>query len=141
MSSGSPAQDDLGHGPRLSEREYERRIVELYSGLPPSPGKQLQEHIRRCELDLNIDCRLGRDFPHERREALWDIQQRIEKNRFRLILPWLFHSISYKWLHQDANKLARHLVEEYSKVLTKEELEAYFGSAESKNPILPLDKP
>jgi hypothetical protein len=141
MSGGSQAPDDLGHGPRLSQKEYERRIVELYSGLPPRPGKELQTQIRHRELDLTIDHRLGQNFPAARREALWKIQQRIEKKRLRLGLYWLTHFITYKWLYRRANQVAQFVIDEYAKVLTKVELQAYFGQEESEHPVLPpLDK-
>jgi len=141
MSGGNPAQNDLGYGPRLSQKEYERRIVELYNGLPPSPGKELQTEIGRRELDLNIDHRLGQDFPAARREALWEIQQRAEKKRLRLGFYWLTHFISYKLLYRRANKVAQFIVDEYARVLTEKELQAYFGEEESRHPTLPMDKP
>lgn len=130
----------IGHGPRLSDREYEKRIVSLHDKLPPLPSKQTEEYVRRSELDLAIDHRLGANFPKDRREALWDIQQHIEKKRPRLVLYWLLHFISYRWLYKRANKLAGYLVEEYSKVLTKDELHAFFHLGENEKPSLPIDK-
>ena len=137
---GGRESKDLGHGARLSEREYETRIVELHAGLPPSLGTEEQKDISRRELDLTIDYRLGRDFPSERREALWNIQQRVEKKRLRLMLHWLLHFISYRWLYGRANKLAGYLVDEYAKVLTKDELQAFFGLGENEKPTLPIEK-
>ncbi|MFA5826559.1 MAG: hypothetical protein WC825_11405 [Gallionellaceae bacterium] len=139
MSEGSLAH--LGHGSRLSDREYEKRIVALHSGLPPSLTKEEETKLRRRELNLTIDHRLGQDFPQQRREALWAVQQRVEKKRFRLIFYWLFHFITYKWLYARANKLAEYLVDEYAKVLTKDELQAFFGLGENERPTLPIDKP
>lgn len=130
---------DIGHGPRLSAREYERRIVELYAGLPPRPGREEEARVRRLELDLTVDHRLGRDFPKEKREALWNIQQQVEKKRIRLAFHWLAHIVSYKPLYRKANRLAGFLVDEYSKVLTKEELEAFFDLKENEKPALPMD--
>lgn len=140
MNSGSQERGDLGHGPRLSQKEYERRIVELYTGLPPSPDKEAQARLRRCELDLAIDHRLGQDFPQARRAALWEIQQQVEKKRLRLVLQWLFHFVSYRWLYTRANKLAGYLVDEYAKVLTKDELQAFFDLRENERPTLPIEK-
>ena len=140
MNSGNPQENDLGHGPRLSDREYERRIVELYSGLPRSPRKEVEVEVRRRELDLAIDHRLGQDFPKERREALWDIQRRVEKKRLRLVLYWFTHFITYRWLHRRANKVAGYLVDEYAKVLTKDELRAFFDLGENERPTLPIDR-
>lgn len=140
MSDGSQNGSDLGHGTRLSPKEYERQIVALYVGLPSSPSKEEEIGIRRRELDLTIDHRLGQDFPKDRREALWNIQQRVEKKRLRLMFHWLLHFISYKPLYSRANKLAGYLVDEYAKVLTKDELHAYFNLEENERPTLPIDK-
>ena len=140
MSSGSDLEGDVGHGPRLSQKAYERRIVELYSGLPPSPDKEQEARIRRRELDLTIDHRLGKNFPQARRDALWEIQQRVEKKRIRLTLYWLTRFISGNLLYRRANKVAQFVVEEYAKVLTREELHAYFGKEEAENPTLPIDE-
>lgn len=140
MNSGNRKENDLGHGPRLSDREYERRIVGLYEGLPPSPGRKVEEEIHRRELDLAIDHRLGQDFPKERRDALWDIQKRVEKRRLRLVLHWFTHFISYGWLHRRADKVAGYLVDEYAKVLTKDELRAFFDLGENEKPTLPIDR-
>lgn len=132
--------NEIGHGPRLSDREYEKRIVEIHNKLPPFPSKQSEESVRRCELDLAIDHRIGVNFPKDRREALWKIQQQVEKKRPRLVLYWLLHIISYRWLYKHANKLADYLVEEYSRVLTKDELQAFFRLGENEQPTLPIDK-
>lgn len=140
MSSGNEGDGDIGHGPRLSQREYEKRIVALYTGLPPSPGKEQEARIRRQELDLTIDHRLGRNFPQARRDVLWEIQQRVEKKRARLTLSWLTRLVSGKLLYRRANKVAQFVVDEYAKVLTPEELHAYFGKEEAKHPTLPIDK-
>lgn len=137
--SGNQWNEGIGHGPRMSLREYEKSIVALHSGLPPIPGKQQEIDTRRRELDLTIDYRLGKNFPDERREALWEALQRVEKKRGQLVLHWLTHFISYKWLYKKANRVAKFVVDEYAKVLSKDELEAYFGTEESEHPSLPID--
>jgi len=140
MNGGSQESHDLGHGSRLSDREYEQQIVALYDGLQPSPGKETEAKIHRRELDLTIDHRLGKDFPEARRDELWNIQQRVEKKRLRLMFHWLLHFISYRWLYARANKLAGYLVDEYAQVLTKDELQAFFDLGENERPALPIDK-
>jgi len=124
------------YGSRLSDREYEKRIVELYSGLPPIPDKRTEERIRRRELDLAIDHRLGQDFPMERRDALWDIQRRVEKKRGRLFFHWLLSYISHGWLNRRSNKLMRYLVDEYAKILTEDELQAFFDLEKNERSTL-----
>jgi hypothetical protein len=131
--------DALNHGPRLSQEEYERQIIALHSGLPPCPSKEQDLRVRRKELDLAVDHRLGRDFPQERREALWAIQQRIERKRLRLMFKHLLKRLFARGLTRDAQNLAAYLVDEYATVLTEAELDAFFGADESRNPALPIE--
>ncbi|HEX8989147.1 MAG TPA: hypothetical protein VF816_14410 [Rhodocyclaceae bacterium] len=132
---------DLGYGPRLSVEEFEKAIVALYAGQPADPGRLAALEIRRRELDLMIDHRLGRDYPQRRRDELWEIQRQVERRRWRLVFGWLWHAVSYRPLHRQANRLANYLVEEYAKVLSPEELRAYFDLREGDKPGLPLDSP
>jgi hypothetical protein len=113
---------DLGHGRRLSTREYEKRIVALHQ------SARGDEQVRRGELDLAIDHRLGCSFPKERREALWRIQQGVEKRRMRLVGDWALNLILPRWLERRANKLGGYVVNQYAKVLNPVELDAFFGA-------------
>ncbi len=118
--------DELGHGPRLSDEEYDRRVVELYRGLSPDLSSEQEAYVRRQELELAIDHRLGKDFPHSRRDALWAIQQRVERRR-----TWLMARHILRWLlpggvDRGANRLASYLVKEYEKELTRAELQSFF---------------
>lgn len=132
-------QEDLQHGPRLTDDEYESKIIELHRGLPPMPTKEQDNEVRRAELNLAIDHRLGRDFPTDRREALWAIQQRVEKRRLRLAFKYLLRRFLAKRLAQDAQGLAGYMVDEYAKVLNKAELESFFGLQKGQRPVLPID--
>ena len=132
-------QEEINHGPRLSVEEYERKIIELHSGLPPMPTKDQDRLVRQMELNLTIDHRLGRDFPPERREALWTIQQRVEKKRLWLALKYPFRRFFAKSLARDAQGLAGFLVDEYAKVLTQSELKSFFDLQEGQRPALPID--
>lgn len=128
----------MQHGRRLTQREYERAVVALYGQARDGQAGD-EASVRRRELDLNIDYRLGTGFPPERRDALWQIQRRIEHKRLRLGASWMASMITSRILHGRANSIARFLVSEYGKVLTRDELEAYFGADEVANPSLPLD--
>ena len=119
--------ENLGHGPRLTDEEYERRVVELYSGQPPVPTREQDRRIRRQELELAIDHRLGTDFPRDRREALWAIQQRVERRRKRLMFRYLVKWLLPGGVSRGANRLAGYLVDEYAKELNEAELRAFFG--------------
>jgi hypothetical protein len=121
----------------LTQREYERAVVALQGTASAHPGDD--DFIRRRELDLNIDYRLGTAFPPDRREALWRIQQRVEQRRLRLAASWLAAMLTPRLLLGRANRIARFVVDEYAKVLTPDELEAYFGVDMVANPSLPLD--
>lgn len=127
------------HGPRLSGEEYDRAIVALYSGMPPAPSRQQQRELRRRELDLAIDYRLGRNFPRSRRDALWAVQQKVERRRLRLMFKYLLRRLFAKSLIRDAQGLAGYLVEAYATVLDQAELEQFFGREEARHPALPID--
>jgi len=132
-------QERFTHGPRLTDEEYERRIIELHRGLPPMPTKDQDREVKRRELDLAIDHRLGRDFPAERRKALWAVQQRVEKKRLRLGVKYLLRKLFATNLARDAQGLAGYMVDEYAKVLTKPELKSFFALQEGERPTLPID--
>lgn len=127
------------YGPRLVQREYEQAMVELHSHTLPPREKLDEDFVRRRELDLNIDYRLGTAFPAERRDELWRIQKRIEKKRLRLAASWLAALVEPRQFIGSANRVAKFVVAEYGKVLAPDELEAYFGADEVAYPSLPLD--
>lgn len=132
---------EVGHGRRLPIDEYQAKVVALQSTLPPLPTRAQDRAARRAALDLAIDHRLGVDFPKERRDALWAAQERLEKRRLwtllRAGLARLFHGSP----GPAARGLARFAVDEYAKVLSGAELEAFFGKEEAAAPTLPLDRP
>lgn len=129
----------LGHGPRLSDEEYDRQVIALHRDLPPVPSRAQERQVRRQELELAIEHRLGRDFPRSRRDALWAIQELVEKKRLRLLGKYLLRRFFAGSLAREAQGVAGFLVAEYRKVLTQEELEAFFGRAEARDPALPID--
>jgi hypothetical protein len=124
---------------RLSDEEYDRRLVALYAGLPPVPSKEQQRQVRTAALNLAIDYRLGRDFPEERRRALASVDARVEKRVGRLILWRLVRKIFPRSLDRHATGVAGYLVSEYGEVLTPEELTRFFGEPEARNPRLQPD--
>ena len=130
---------ELEYGPRLTDDEYERRIIELHRGLPPMPTKAQDEAVRRRELELAIDHRLGRNFPRGRRDALWTVQQRIEKKRLRLAFKHLLRRLFGRPLAHHAQRLVADMMDEYAKVLSGPELERFLGVREGQRPALPVD--
>jgi len=132
---------DLGHGPRLSGEEYDRRVVQLHEGGPPVPSRGEDRDLRRAELDLAIDHRLGRDFPAERRERLWEVAQDVERRRLRLIGKHLLGRVLRRrepGPAKAANRLAGWMVDHYAEVLDERELEAFFELG-GEEPRLPVD--
>ncbi len=132
-------QKDLKHGLRLTDDEYERKIIELHRALPPMSTTEQDKEVRRAELNLAIDHHLGRDFPPKRREALWAIQQRVEKRRLRLAFKYFLRRFLAKRVAQEAQGLAGYMVDEYAKVLNEDELESFFGLQKGERPVLPVD--
>ncbi len=130
---------ELGYGQRISDEEYDRSIVALYSELPPVPSKKQRREVRRQELNLAIDHRLGCDFPRSRRDALWAVQQKVERRRIRLMFKYLLRRFFTKSFSKDAQGLAGYLVEAYGTVLNQTELEYFFGEEEVRSPALPID--
>ena len=127
----------LNFGPRLSNDEYQRKVVELHSVLPPLPTRAQDELTRRRELDLAIDYRLGREFPHQRRDALWAIQQRVESKRLRLSVKHWLAAIFGQSAHARAEGVAGYMISEYSKVLSEAEVASFFDLPPGQPPRLP----
>jgi hypothetical protein len=127
------------HGARLTDEEYERRIVDLHRGLPPVPTRSQDREVRRRALDLAIDHRLGQDFPRDRREALWAASERVDRSRTRLGLRYLIEALLRPTRRRHAEALTRTLAAEYSKVLSPVEVERLLGLEAGEHPTLPVD--
>lgn len=113
------------HGPRLSTAEYERRIVALHAGRSPMPTPDEDRALRRAELDLAIDHRLGTQFPRERREALWAVRQRVERQRLRLGLAHAARQLLPGALARGAARVVGAMERAYAEVLSPEELKRF----------------
>ncbi len=127
------------YGVRLTDDEYERRIVDLHRGLPPIPTRSQDREIRRRALDLAIDHRLGQDFPGDRREALWAASERVDRKRMWLGLRYLIAALFRPTRRRHAEALTRTLAAEYSKVLSPVEVERFFGLKAGEHSALPVD--
>jgi hypothetical protein len=122
-----------GHGPRLTDEEYDRAVIELHRGMSPMPTREEDRARRRRALDLAIDHRLGRNFPPARRDALWAASERVESRRIRIGLTYLLCRLAGGRAHAQA--LTRALGREYGKVLTPAELEQFLGPSPLTLPI------
>lgn len=110
------------YGPRLSFREYEQRMIALHDDSRWS-GPRGDAMIRRQELELSIDHKLGLNFPKDRRDALWKAQQRVHRRHVPVLLTSILGKAfgSKKPLDE---ALARLVQREYGRVLEPDELTA-----------------
>ena len=129
----------LDSGPCLSDEEYDRKIIELYRGFPSMPTEEQDREVRRRELELAIDHRLGRDFPQERRLALIAVQQRLEKQSLGSAFRYSLGKLLPKFIARHARFLAADTVNAYAKVLSKPELARFLDLREGELPSLPVD--
>jgi hypothetical protein len=132
--------ETLDYGPRLPGDEYDRKVAELHSGRPPLPSEEEDRELRRRELDLVIDHRLGREFPQARREALFRVQCGLEKgglaSAFRSVLDRMLPAL----LVRRARALADDTVRAYAGVLSPAELRRFLDLEEGQPvPGLPVD--
>lgn len=133
----------IEYGPRLTEQEYEQRIVELYGraaeGQPSAAPHALEEQIKEGEFQLTIDHKLGINFPPEKRKALWAAKQRVETQRLRLIGKYLKTSLKKREFADGMQIMIERTMEEFAKVLTPEELSAFMSLREGEKLVLPID--
>src|SRR5689334_12033573 len=108
---------NVNYGPVLSDEEYERRIFELYHALPEMPSAEAERELRRRELDILVDHRLGSLFPADRREALWAAQQAIERRRLRSAMASMARAVFGTRLSGGRSPLVGFAIDEYAKVL------------------------
>ena len=122
------ASSSLPYGRRISDEEYDRRVV-AFRTLAAVHRNDRGKELRRAELNLALDHRLGQDFPAERRRLLWQAQERIDRHRRRLAVHSLLGMVRTRSIEGAATGLARDLVRAYAQVLTRAELDAFFGDA------------
>ena len=116
----------LPYGPRISDAEYDRRVVALHASAAAN-GKNRDRELRHAELNIALDHRLGQDFPADRRRMLWEAHERAERSRRRLPVRFLLGLMRTRSIEGAANSLARDLVSAYAEVLSPAELQAFFG--------------
>lgn len=124
------------HGPVISDVEYGRRMVALYEVLPSVPSRARVLELRRKELDILIDHRLGTRFPAERRQALWAVQVRLDRQRrfgFQVLVTWMLP----RTYERDMQGLARRMTREFAKVLSEAELRRFLDVGKEYPPTAP----
>ncbi len=108
------------YGPTISDDEYIERMTELHETKMPVYDDANYEYIQKAELSITIDHRLGICFPYDRRDDLWNAQNNIQKKKIRLFFLLLLTILGF-------DRLGRVVYEEFSKVLSPDEMMQFFG--------------
>lgn len=131
------------YSPRLSEQEYEQRVSELYTqaaeGQLSAAPQDIDNIIKEKEFQLTIDYRLGINFPADKRAALWKAKQKVERQKLRLIGKYLKVSLKKRAFADGMQVMLERMMEEFSKVLTPDELSAFMALQKGEKPVLPID--
>lgn len=127
------ASRSLHYGPRISDEEYDRRVVALHTSAAEK-GESRERRLRFAELNIMIDHRLGQDFPADRRRMLWEANEQAERRRRRLPFRFVIGLLRTRSVEAATEHLADDLVEAYAKVLTPRELQAFFGDCGIDHP-------
>jgi hypothetical protein len=128
----SMKQDFNRHGAKISDADYQARIIAAHGGAGQNPSKEQDSILRRAELDAHIDHNLGVDFPAVRREKMWDVAEEIERERWSipsLSLGAAFKAVLFKRdltpNDESWGLMAGYVVRKYKAVLDAEEIEAF----------------
>lgn len=120
---------------KLTRQEYERAIVSLFEKAE-GIGRDEEEKrkLRQQELNITIDYRLGINFPKVRRGALWEVQEKIEKSRVKILVKKILIPLISNYVPQKGGEqLVAQLLQEYSKVLSVQEMNDFLGPLEKIN--------
>jgi hypothetical protein len=125
---------------RISEQEFERKMMELVRRTPPLPSPEEDERFRRAEFDLLVDHRLGVEFPADRREQLWAVHQRANNRRIGMVFRRLLSALVPGRDAADMRALVDRTAPLYATVLSQGELERFLGVPAGQRPALPVDE-
>lgn len=129
------------HGRRLTGEEYDRKTVGLFQMMPNglTGGTKAEDvEYRKAQLNLEIDHRLGVDFPADRREQMWKAAEEADRGRiaqaFKIVARHVWNGFKgpLDGNREDASILAQMVVNKYGKVLDAEELEQFLPKADRK---------
>ena len=100
---------------------------------------EIEKTLKAKEFSLAIDHKLGVNFPVEKRGALWNAKQRVERQRIRLVGRFLKNYILKREFADGMQVMLDQMKKEFSKVLTDEELQAFMGLEDGEALVLPID--
>lgn len=132
------------YGRLLGADEYDQRLTRLHdrareeAGGSPSPG-ELDRRVRALELDLDIDRRLGVDFPQSQRDELIRVRERVEEQRRQLTGRLQRREISTREFAEGLQATVDSLVADLSASLTPDEVKSFLGIPDSGAARLSFD--
>lgn len=112
----------MNYGPKLPTSRWEKETIALQH-------KAMSERTRRrLEMDLNIDHRLGVNYPVQKRSDLWLAHEAMDKKRLQLhnsftLIKRLFPQ--FEWLQ--VLWLFRYGRKQLSYALSPEDLKTFLG--------------
>ena len=117
----------MDHGRKLTADEYRQALIQLYTRFRGPDGRLdvLGEDLRMAELNLAIDFRFGIDFPVERRQQLWQVQEKLEKRRRVGMMSIAFSMVSAIGRRLRSGMLTKFLFKEYAAVLSPDEMKLF----------------
>ncbi|MGA3077982.1 MAG: hypothetical protein ABSG56_30435 [Bryobacteraceae bacterium] len=117
------------YGRRLTGQEYDKAIIALYTGLKPDYSEREFMEIRRKEINLQIDHRLGVDFPPEKRETVWEVIAGLEKKRIGMALGVMVRQALGRKVDINAElaKVADEMIAKTGRILDKEDMVRFLG--------------
>lgn len=117
----------LPYGPTITQEQLDARVLALHNNAPPVPTPHQELQIRHGELNAMIDHKLGTQFPQERRTALWNVQQSLDRKRLlHVIKGFVTHPL------RPSEALTKPQVKGFAQVLTDNELQAFFEYSPSE---------
>lgn len=125
----------------MTEQEYLERLSGLYEKIradtPAGDLTEIFERYRDAEFELTVDYRLGIGFPEERRAALRAIGKKIQQDTEELKARFAAHALSGESFAEAMQALTQNMAEQYSTVLSPDEMIAFLGSGTLSLPIMP----
>jgi len=126
---------------RMTDEEYSKCMAELLDKIQATSTSYeddtlLLKRYRQAEFDLMIEYRLGSDFPTEKREKLQIIHEQLLKKTEELRNAYAEGKLNHEQLLSGIQDLSHNIKEQYSQVLTEEEVALLLGKEQQDIPFL-----
>ena len=113
----------MNYGKKLTGREYDLQLTQLYSG-GSTLNLDRKADLDRKAFDIKINYRLGPNFPKNKRDMLLSIQETHYKN---IVLSMILHKLSNKLGDKLTSYFSSKFGSKLLTVLSQEECEAYLS--------------